>query len=173
MMFKAIPRNQYIGGKMLYNSFDAIELFVFIMIFACQDAIKDIYEFVLFKDYGNTHRFKRTYRKRPFLKRFFILTIFDEELTKPCRHEKLLRKICFADIIHLSLGLVVIVMGAYTFITDNDNYKWAFFAYYLVLGVFYVWYLAHSIRWEEWIKGNWRKGQREFQIRLPDEKNKK
>ena len=143
---------------------------MFLVILACQDAIKDIYEFVLFKDYGNTNRFKRTYRKRPFMKRFFILTVFDDELIEKCKHERLLKKICLADIIHLSLGFAVVVMQAYTVITENENYMWAFIAYFFVLAVFYGWYLAHSIRWKEWIKGNWRRGQREFQIRLPDEK---
>lgn len=151
----------------------AFAIVMFLVILGCQGAIKDIYEFVLFKDYGNTHRFRRTYRKRPFLKRFFILTVFDEELTKPCKHEKLLRTICFADIIHLSLGLVVIVMQIYMIITENENYMWVPKAYSFVLVAFYYWYTAHSIRWKEWIKGNWRRGQREFQIRLPDEKKNK
>mgnify|MGYP006328255909 CR=1 FL=1 len=46
-------------------------IYLFLSIFGFQSAIVDIYEFVLFKDYGNTHRFKRKYEKRPFLKRFF------------------------------------------------------------------------------------------------------
>lgn len=157
---------------MVYNSIEAIEFYIFVMIFGCQGAIKDIYEFVLFKDYGNTHRFKRTYRKRPFLKRFFLLTVFDEELINKCKHERLLKKICLADIIHLSLGLAVIIMKIYLIITENEKYEWAFIAYSIVLTVFYFWYTKHSIRWEEWVKGNWRAGQREFQIRLPDEKKK-
>lgn len=158
---------------LIHNAIEAIDLIIFITIFACQDAIKDIYEFVLFKDNGNTHRFKRNYRKRPFLKRFFLLTVFDEELMKGCKHERLLKKIYLADIIHLSLGIAVMAMQAYMIITENESYKWAFIAYFIILAVFYCWYMAHSVRGDEWVKGNWRAGQREFQIRLPDEEKPK
>lgn len=156
-----------------HNAAEAIEFYIFVMIFGCQGAIKDIYEFVLFRGCGNTHRFKRAYGKRPLLKRFFLLTVFDEELMGKCRYERLLKKIYLADIIHLSLGLAVIIMKIYLLITESEKYEWAFIAYSMVLTVFYFWYINHSIRWDEWIKGNWRSGQREFQIRLPDEKKTK
>ena len=43
----------------------AFVIYLFVFLFGVQTAIVDIYEFVLFKDYGNTNRFKRAYRKRP------------------------------------------------------------------------------------------------------------
>ncbi|MBQ7838641.1 MAG: hypothetical protein IJ395_08480 [Clostridia bacterium] len=160
---------------MEYNTIEEVTFAIglFFMILACQDAVKDIFEFVLFKDYGNTHRFKRTYRKRPLLKRFFLLTVFDEELINKCRHERLLKKIYLADIIHLSLGIAVLIIKTYLIVTENAKYELAFVAYSVVLIVFYVWYLIHSVRGDEWVKGNWRAGQREFQIRLPDEEKPK
>ena len=49
-------------------------IYLFLLIFGVQTAMVDIYEFVLFKDYGNTHRFKRKYKKRPLIKRYFLLS---------------------------------------------------------------------------------------------------
>ena len=67
----------------------------------------------------------------------------------------------------------MLIIETYLIVTENAKYDLAFVAYSVVLIVFYVWYLIHSVRGDEWVKGNWKAGQREFQIRLPDEEKPK
>lgn len=67
----------------------AFAIYLSLLVLGVQTVMVDIYEFVLFKDYNNTNRFKRTYRKRPYLKRFFLLTVFDNEQTDACVHKKI------------------------------------------------------------------------------------
>ena len=151
----------------------AFVIYLFVFLFGVQTAIVDIYEFVLFKDYGNTNRFKRAYRKRHLLKRYFLLTIFDKELIDVCNHKTILKKIFVADVIYWIIGLIMITSRVWLIIIKNEQYTIIYWCYALLLIIFYLWYLNHSIRWDEWIKGNWRSGQREFRILLPDERKKK
>ena len=82
----------------------AFTVYLLLFIFGVQTAMVDIYEFVLFKDYGNTNRFKRQYRKRPLIKRYFLLSYFDDELINDCEHKNILKKIFIADIIYWIIG---------------------------------------------------------------------
>ena len=151
----------------------AFTVYLLLFIFGVQTAMVDIYEFVLFKDYGNTNRFKRQYRKRPLIKRYFLLSYFDDELINDCEHKNILKKIFIADIIYWIIGLIAIISQILLIIIGNSKYGLISFVYSILLIIFYIWYLSRSIRWGEWIKGNWRAGQREFQILLPDERKPK
>ncbi len=148
-------------------------IYLFLLIFGVQTAMVDIYEFVLFKDYGNTHRFKRKYKKRPLIKRYFLLSFFDGELINNCKHKDILKKILIADITHWITGLIVIISRIWLIIIGSTKYDLIYLAYTFLLIIFYFWYLFRSVRWAEWIKGNWKIGQREFKISLPDEKKNK
>lgn len=148
----------------------AFVVYLILFIFGVQTAIVDIYEFVLFKDYGNTHRFKRKYQKRPLIKRFFLLSFFERDLIINCKHKNILKKIFIADIIYWIIGFFVIISRIWLIIIGNMQYDLIYLAYNFLLIVFYFWYLIHSIRWKAWIKGNWKVGQREFYILLPDER---
>ena len=157
---------------MSYTESICFTIYLSLLIFGVQTAIVDIYEFVLFKDYGNTHRFKRKYRKRPLIKRYFLLSFFDGELVNDCKHKNILRKIFIADVAYWIIGLTAIISRIWLIIIDSINYDLIFVIYSFILILFYLWYLSHSIRGDEWIKGNWRAGQREFRITLPDERKK-
>ncbi|MBQ5824092.1 MAG: hypothetical protein IIW48_04725 [Clostridia bacterium] len=151
----------------------AFVVYLLLFIFGVQTAMVDIYEFVLFKDYGNTHRFKKKYKKRPFIKRFFLLSFFDDELVCNCKHKNILKKIVIADIVYWMVGLIVIISRIWFIAIGTTKLNSIYLAYNLLLIIFYFWYLAHSIRWDAWIKGTWKAGKREFQIRLSDGRKSK
>ena len=157
---------------MSYTESISFTIFLFLLIFAVQTAMVDIYEFVLFKDHGNTHRFKREYRKRPLIKRYLLLSFFDSELINGCKHKNILRKIFIADVAYWIIGLTAIISRIPLIVIECTEYDLIYLIYIIVLLLFYFWYLFRSIRWSKWIKGNWKSGQREFLITLPDEKGK-
>lgn len=64
----------------------------------------------------------------------------------------------------------MIISKIYFLVSENNRFDMVYWCYTLVLIIFYLWYLKHSIRWDKWKKGQWKAGQREFQITLPDER---
>ena len=67
----------------------------------------------------------------------------------------------------------MIISRIWLIIIGSTKYDLIYLAYTFLLIIFYFWYLFRSVRWAEWIKGNWKIGQREFKISLPDEKKNK
>lgn len=151
--------------------------------------LKDIYEFFLFKGELRTHRFKeRIYpRKYSFLRRFFMLTYFDEELGQKFKYKKQMKAVVIADIIYLLCSLLIVIyriyclsIGKYDDLGYLDDLNLPEVTLFISSYIFGMWYIIKSTRWREWIKIWTGKnphgrgiGRYDFQIRLPDEKKKK
>ena len=145
--------------------------------FASHGWLVNIFEFFLFTGPYRTHRFKeREYpRKYSFLKRNLMLTYFDKELMQNCRYKKQMKAVIISDWIYLATSMFITVLKIYSIISNSnlaflDISEKCFFALSIVFSICFT---IKSVRWKEWIKGNWRRGNYEFKIKLPDEKKKK
>lgn len=147
-----------------------------IIIIVSHSFLVDIFEFFLFTGEYKTHKFKeRIYPKKySWMKRALMLTYYDNDLIHNCKYKKQMRAIIISDRIYLVVSLIIIIIKINGVIFNFellflDVFEKSLLALSLV---FDEWVTIKSIRWKEWIKGNWRSGQFEFQIRLPEDKEK-
>lgn len=144
-----------------------------LLIIVCQDALSGLFEILLLKDCENIYIFKQSYRKRPFLKRFLMLPVFDAVLVNDCKRKNMLQKLFVIGVSHLSLGCVAIVLKSCLTALQNYDFEIAFLVYFVLLLLFYCWYIFYSIRWNRVQNRNRRNGQRELDNQLSDDTGNK
>lgn len=150
-------------------------LYTVAIAFISADSFKEIYEFFLFQGEMNTNRFrKRIYPKEySFHKRFYLLTYFAPEIREKMKYRKQIKRIVAADYSYIILSVCLIAMQIINLAGCHFSgfLNAAVYIFWTVSIIFYVWFTAHAVRWSKWIKGELHFGEREFRIKLPDEKS--
>ncbi|MBR6620287.1 MAG: hypothetical protein IKK85_08080 [Clostridia bacterium] len=126
---------------------------LFLLVIVCQDAFSGVFEFMLFNGHENAYALRQTYRKLPFFKRYFMLTVFDAEVIKDCKRKSLPEKLFFADIAYLLISSLMLVSKSCFLVLKIHKYDLVYIIYFVLLVSLYIGYTVYSIRWDKTHKG--------------------